>query len=262
MCTLFHVLGTHCALFSFSFPRRLHPPHTLVVGMELSTSSITMLQDPPQWSLQATAPTDWTLLQQAKALRMGGTPPPVQNHHVAHSHKSYPLATTALGMQPSAKANNGGWRFVLTVMVVVVAVCFGGMQGQSTVGPTPVKTLASSSSLVQQKLPPPRTMRRKKKPTTVKTAVKRVHMDRKVMTMEKHNRRHVVVHNNATTVVQQAMDNNVWTLQPWVEFMTSTPTTTATTPHVELPKRQLAKRVEWLIVESHKLRWAGQRFLI
>jgi hypothetical protein len=145
----------------------------------------------------------------------------------------------------------------MVVVVLVVAVCFGGMRGQSTVGPvTPVKTLASSPRRIVKQLSPPRTMRRKKKPT-VKTAVKRVHMERKVMTAEKDTRRHVMVHN--TTVVQQGMDkSNVWPLQPWMELLTGT----TTTPQVKKPKMQLAKRVEWLIVESHKLRWKGQRFLI
>jgi hypothetical protein len=226
-----------------------------------------MLQDPPQWSVQDTAPTDWTLLQQAKALRAGGTPPPT-HHHVGNSHKTYQLATTALGMHQPPQTNKG-WKVVVVVvlMAAVAAVYFGGMRvlpknknNTDRLNLTPVKTLANPRS-VERLVAPPRTMRRKEKPPrTAKTAVKLVHVERKVVkSTEKHNRRHVEGQVHNTTVVQQAMDkSNVWTLKPWMQLMTGT----SPLPQVKKPKRPLAKRVEWFIIESHKLRWKGQRFLI
>jgi hypothetical protein len=229
-----------------------------------------MLQDPPEWALQATAPTDWTLLQQAKALRMGGTPPPM-HAHVANSHKTYQLATTALGMQPLPTTKKCT-RFVLlmlAVMVVLVAVttttavCFDIMQIQpktTTVGPTFVKKVPSPPRTGFKKVtPPPRTMRRKKKPT-IKTAV---NMDRNVKTVAEVKQHRGGIHyvqeqiHNTTVVMDKSKVS--LTLKPWMELLTGT----TTAPVKKQPKRQLLnKRVERFIIECDKFRWKGQRFLI
>jgi hypothetical protein len=67
------VTGFHLTTL-FHYDSRMYPPHSLVVTSTPSTCAI-MLQEspPPDWTMAAQAPTDYTLLQQARILRIGGT---------------------------------------------------------------------------------------------------------------------------------------------------------------------------------------------
>lgn len=206
-------------------------------------SSITMLQDPPAWSMIATAPTDWTLLQQAKALRVGESPPPM--HFLPDSHRNYHLATTALGIQPPKTRK--GWKLLLMVLVAVAAACYGMRVQPKTVVPSPRNV---NAKLV------PVTERKKTHHSMIKSAVKLVGMEHVVKKSEKHHRRRVKVQIHNTTRVNHAIENNkVTTRKPWMELLTGP-------PEVKTKRKQLPKWLERLIVECDKLKWKGQRFLI
>lgn len=222
------------------FPRRLYPPSTLR-GME---SSLAMLQDPPAWSMNATAPTDWTLLQQAKALRLGESPPPM--HFLPDSHRNYHLATTALGMQSPKRKN--GWKLLLAVLLVAVAAACYGMRVQP-------KTVMPSPSTVNAKLVP-MTKQKKKHRSAIKTTVKLLDTEGVVNKNEQRRRRRVDVQIHNTSLVNHAIDTNkVMTRKPWLDLWTGP-------PKVKRKRKQVPKLLERFIVECNKFKWKGQRFLI
>jgi ferric-dicitrate binding protein FerR (iron transport regulator) len=209
-----------------------------------------MLQDPPAWSMSATAPTDWTLLQQAKALRLGESPPPM--NFLPDSHRNYHLAMTALGMQPPKRRR--GWRLLLLVVLLgaVAAACYGMRVQPNTV-------VSSPTSIVTTKLVPT-TKRKKKHHSTVNKAVKCVDTGYEVN--KKHHRRRVEVQIHNTSRVNHAIDtskstNKVMTRKPWMELFTG-----ATPPEVKTKRKQVPKWLERFIVECDKIKWKGHRFLI
>ena len=228
--------------------RRVHPPSTLLRGRK---SNSTMLQvHPPAWSMSATAPADWTLLQQDKALRLGESPPPM--HFLPNSHRNCTLATTALGMQPPKRKR--GWR--LLMFVVLLGAVVAAYYGVRVVQPRPV---VSSPSAVPVKLVTTakrETMMKKNHDSAIKPAFNHVNIVREGNKSEEHRHRRLQIHK--TTRGNHVIDTNtVMTRKSWMGLFKG-----ATPPQVKMKEKQIPKWLERFIVQCDKFKWKGQRFLI
>ena len=187
-----------------------------------------MLQDPPEWSMTPTAPTDWALLQQAKALRTAalcsngdGDVVATKEEKPVMCNANYPLAMTALGMPPSFYSKHKKKIMWIVVLLMLATVAIS----------------TSHHGIMAGNVPNVLTTRTNVKKRAAKPAAK-----------IKPRRRGVVVKES------RAPPPRTVTPSPAVQ-------------HAQPKKRtkqekQVPKWVETLIVESHKLRWKGQRFLI
>jgi hypothetical protein len=115
--------------------------------------AITMFQDPPAWTTAAEAPSDWALLQRAKALRQqkaqveGGTHEPESKPESLNKPglTEYPLAVAAAGLAPSSHTHRRsslkfGFVALLAVGILLLSTTTTtSFSNVATVGVGPIK---------------------------------------------------------------------------------------------------------------------------
>ena len=250
---------------------RLYPPKTL-----LSDNNPTMPLLPPTWTTVSKAPTDWTLLQQAKALREAGSGDCtmticMQNDETITSGKirrAYPLAVAALAL-PSPQVRKR--RAVLLVVVVMILVAVGGLMSSFGHGGVVLKLTPS-----QQDISPASSSSLWTRPRTTVTMTSRAKN-----TASPHRRATVVQQPQATVLPQP---NKIpAAVSNWVQSTFNHGTSEDALKHEHhgekkkvrkwleaakqwkknhFTKESLSKWGRRAVVESDKLRWKGQRFLL
>jgi hypothetical protein len=115
--------------------------------------AIAMFQEPPAWTTSAQVPSDWALLQQAKALRVKNSrihklnagemeEPELDETEVEESEipvinpEDYPLAMAAAGLSPSSSSDKRfsvmlGLLFVLAIGILTSSSTFAGVTGST-----------------------------------------------------------------------------------------------------------------------------------
>jgi hypothetical protein len=89
--------------------------------------AIAMFQDPPAWTTAAEAPSDWALLQRAKALRLQKAQGEVDMHEPESMPEAqkmpdlteYPLAVAAAGLAPSSHHRRSSLQFGFVALLAV-----------------------------------------------------------------------------------------------------------------------------------------------
>lgn len=155
-------------LLECSYIRKRFPPGSLLVAannrmgpnddnlrVKALLSAIAMFQDPPAWATAADAPSDWALLQAAKALRLQKAQDEVDTREPASKPAEaqnkpdlteYPLALAAAGLAPSSHHRTSSLQFVLLALLAVgllllTTATTPSFSNVATVGVGPIKLL-------------------------------------------------------------------------------------------------------------------------
>jgi len=247
--------------FFLLFYSRMYPPHSLI---SKTSSNSTMLKDsPPSWAMVSSAPTDWALLQQAKELRKGKTL--VHDKDTYYSRSAFPLANAALGLPPMPSRKRRNAIVFLVVVVLAAAVAsFGNFASVGWMSRTKVPLMETAKPSLWERTLNGGTNRK----STRKSMTTRAKKSR----TPRESRHDVVV-----VVPQTIVSKNLSTTTKFNHEKTRKVSTVETKTTLKVSKLVTAVK-EWkrehfnkeklsrlatrAIVESDKLRWKGQRFLL